>query len=87
MAKLSKLIRSQNAHHILRQKAADVPGKKGEVLYTYHNKILQIQKHQNRVLSKSERRMEYKSINSHFNKKKTKIGQVYNEYLKYGRYK
>lgn len=87
MAKLSKFIRSQNAHHMLRQKAADVPGKRGEVLYTYHNKILQIQKHQNRVLSKSERRMEYKSINSHFNKKKTTYAQVSNEFFKYGRYK
>lgn len=87
MARLTRLQRSQNAHSRLRMKHADTPGKKGEVLFTYHNKILQIQKHQNRILSKSERRMEYNSIRSHFNKKPTTIAQVLNEHYKYGRYK
>ena len=86
MSRLTKLVRSQNAHMGLRQKAADVPGKRGEVLYTYHNKILQIQKHQKRVLTKFERREEFKSINSHFNKKTSSYAQMSNEFFKYGKY-
>ena len=87
MAKLTRLQRSQNAHSRLRLKHADTPGKRGEIKYTYHNKILARQKDLGRVMTRQERKMEYDSISSYFNKKKTTIGQVFNEYYKYGRYK
>ena len=87
MAKLSRLQRSQNAHSRLRMKHADTPGKKGEIKYTYHNKILAKQKALGRVMTRSERKMEYDSISSFFNKKKTTYAQVSNEHYKYGRYK
>ena len=87
MKKLTRLQRSQNAHSDLRRKHADTPGVRGEVLFTYHNKIIQIQRAQKRVLSRKERKMEFDSIRSHFNKKPTSYAQVSNEFFKYGRYK
>ena len=56
MAKISKLTRSQNAHMRLRQKAADMPGKRGDLVYTYHGEVIKRQKSAGRVLSKKERR-------------------------------
>ena len=44
MSKLTRLQRSQNAHYDLKRKHADTPGKRGDVLYRYHNNILNIQK-------------------------------------------
>ena len=85
MAKLTKLQRSQNSHFRLRQKAADIPGKKGEILFTYHNKILQRQKAKGQVLSRTERKLEFDSIKSHFNPISKTYAQISNEYLKYGR--
>ena len=87
MAKLTRFERSQNAHFNLRMKHADTPGKKGEIKYTYHNKILARQKALGRVMTRRERKMEYDSISSFFNKKKSTYAQVSNEYYKYGRNK
>lgn len=86
MAKLTRFQRSQNAHFKLRKKHADTPGKKGEIKYTYHNKILARQKALGRVMTRSERKMEYDSIHSFFNKKETTYAQISDEYFKYGRY-
>ena len=87
MARLTKLQRSQNAHFKLRMKHADTPGKKGEIKFTYHNKILARQKALGRVMTRSERKMEYDSISSFFNKKSTNYAQVSNEFFKYGKYR
>ena len=87
MAKLTRFQRSQNAHFNLRMIHANTPGIKGEIKYTYHNKILQRQKALGRVMTRNERKMEYDSIFSFFNKKKTTYAQISNEYFKYGRYK
>ena len=54
--KLTKLQRSNNAHWKLRQRAADVPGKRGDLLYSYHGEVLRRQSSRKRVLSRSERR-------------------------------
>lgn len=62
MAKISKLTRSQNAHFRLRQKAADMPGKKGDVIYYYHTKVIDSQHDNKRILSKKERRGIFASI-------------------------
>ena len=62
MARLSKLQRSNNAHFDLRRKHADTPGKKGEVLYRYHDNVLKVQKAKKRVLSKSDRRKIFSTV-------------------------
>ena len=87
MKKLTRLQRSQNAHLNLRRKHADTPGVRGEVLFTYHNKIFQVQRAQKRILSRSERKMEFDSIKSFFNRKPTTYAQVSDEFFKYGKYK
>ena len=46
--KLTRLQRSQNAHWDLRQRAADVPGVRGEILFKYHKVILDKQKQKRR---------------------------------------
>ena len=62
MARLSKLQRSNNAHFDLRRKHADTPGKKGEVLYRYHDNVIKAQKAKKRVLSKSDRRKIFSTV-------------------------
>ena len=54
--KLSKYQKSQNAHFRLRQKAADMPGKKGDVFYYYHTEVINRQAGRKSVLAKKERR-------------------------------
>ena len=56
MARTKRLILSQNAHHRLRMKHSDTPGKRGEILYRYHRACIGKQKNENRILSKKERR-------------------------------
>ena len=62
MKKLTRLQRSQNAHLNLRRKHADTPGVKGEVLYRYHNNILNMQKAKKRILSKNERQRVFTTV-------------------------
>ena len=62
MARTKRLIRSQNAHHRLRLKHSDTPGKRGEILYRYHRACLGKQKTENRILSKKERRSLFTKI-------------------------
>lgn len=62
MTKLTRLQRSQNAHYDLKRKHADTPGKRGDVLYRYHNNILNIQKAKKRILTKNERRKVYATV-------------------------
>ena len=67
MARTKRLIRSQNAHFRLRQKHADTPGKRGEILYRYHRACIGKQKTENRILSKTERRSLYMKITKRVN--------------------
>lgn len=62
MARLTRLQRSQNAHSVLRMKHADTPGKRGDVLYRYHNNVLQMQKAKKRILTKTEKRKVYTTV-------------------------
>ena len=64
MAKLTRFVCSQNAHHELRQKAYDIPGTRGEILYRYHQGILKKQKHENRIIPLKERRKIFASISN-----------------------
>ena len=68
MARTKRLIRSQNAHHRLRLKHSDTPGKRGEILYRYHRACLGKQKTENRILSKKERRSLFTKITRRVNK-------------------
>lgn len=69
MARSKRLIRSQNAHFRLRQKHADTPGKRGEILYRYHRACIGKQKNENRILTKKERRSLFSLIAKRVNKK------------------
>ena len=68
--KLSRLQRSQNAHFRLRQKAADIPGLRGEILHTYHKTILDEQKQARRILTKKERQGVFRSLSKLLTPKK-----------------
>ena len=67
--KLTRLQRSQNAHWDLRQRAADVPGARGEILFTYHKVILDKQKQTRRILSKKARQSVFRSVSRHVTSK------------------
>lgn len=69
MARSQRLVRSQNAHFKLRNKAYDMPGKKGELLYRYHRAVLGKQKTKNRILTKKERRSLFLLIAKRVNKR------------------
>lgn len=62
MARLSKLQRSNNAHLILRHIHAKTPGKKGDVLFRYHDNVFKAQRAKKRVLSKSDRRKIFSTV-------------------------
>ena len=62
MKKLTRLQRSQNAHYDLRRKHTYTPGKKGDVLYRYHDNILNMQKAKKRILSKNERQRVFTTV-------------------------
>lgn len=65
----SKLLRSQNAHARLRLMHSDTPGKKGDILFRYHDNIIKIQKAKKRVVSKNERRKIFKTVRNRIYKK------------------
>ena len=69
MARSQRLVRSQNAHWKLRNKASDMPGKRGEILYRYHRAVLGKQKTENRILQKNERRKLFSMITKRVNNK------------------
>ena len=64
--RLSKLQRSNNAHWRLKQVAADVPGKRGEVLYAYHSEVLKRQSSRRYVISRAERRKLFLNLKSKY---------------------
>lgn len=53
--KLTRYQKSMNEHYKLRQKAADMPGKNGELRYAYHDTVIRMQKKDGRVMSKKDR--------------------------------
>lgn len=67
MPRLSRLQRSNNAHFDLRVKAGNLPGKRGDVVYEYHGKMISLQSKANRVFSRKERRDVFSRIEKQMN--------------------
>ena len=60
---MTRLIRSQNAHWNLRQKAAKSSKKRiGDIKYRYHEAVIKAQKAKQRVLTRKERSRIFKTV-------------------------
>ena len=60
--RLTRYQRSQNAHWDLRKKHENTAGKKGDVLYLYHDHVLNVQKAKKKVLTLKERRKIFATV-------------------------
>ena len=64
--RLSKLIKSQNAHDRLKRKYQDAPGKIADVKYAYHSEVIKLQQSQRKILPLNDRVLVFKSMENRF---------------------